>query len=123
MAHALGQTKQDFITDLLATSLGSRLAAGSIDRFDEDTVPGAADDVLTLDELAILLKLDPGTVMARVGTGDLPGRCFGDQWRFSRRAVLAWLGGADTPGRTPPGFGPSARTHDGGEKTSNVGPD
>ncbi|MHB1519618.1 MAG: helix-turn-helix domain-containing protein [Acidimicrobiales bacterium] len=62
--------------------------------------------MLTLDELAGILKLDEGAVMARVDTAELPGRRFGDQWRFSRRAVLTWLDGSDATPRTPPGFGP-----------------
>jgi excisionase family DNA binding protein len=77
----------------------------------DQSVLSAPDDVLTLDELAQLLKLDPDTVMVRVDAGELPGRRFGDQWRFSRRALLAWLDGSDTPQRTPPGFGPESRAH------------
>lgn len=112
-ARALGRTKQDVVADLLATSFTSD-AAPQVDH----PPPDAPDDVVTLDELAALLKLDPGAVMVRVDAGELPGRRFGDQWRFSRRAVLSWLDGSDTPERTPPGFGPSPRarpdtdTHD-----------
>ena len=103
-ARALGRTKQDLVTDLLATSLVP------VDPSPDGRSPGSGpDDVLTLAELADLLKLDPEMVMVRVDIGELPGRRFGDQWRFSRRAVLAWLDGSDSPERTPPGFGPSAR--------------
>jgi excisionase family DNA binding protein len=105
-ARALGRTKQDVVADLLAASFTS----GVMPPVDQSPL-GAPDDVLTLDELADLLKLDPDTVLVRVDAGELPGRRFGDQWRFSRRAVLAWLDGSDTPERTPPGFGPSPRAH------------
>ncbi len=110
-ARALGRTKQDIVADLLATSFTSAVTPPV-----DHAPPGAPDDVVTLDELAAMLKLDPDTVMARVDAGELPGRRFGDQWRFSRRAVLAWLDGSDTPERTPAGFGPSPRTRPGTDK-------
>lgn len=105
-AHALGRTKQDLVSDLLATSL----MPGDTPQVDPPPL-SAPDDVLILDELAELLKLDLDTVMVRVDAGELPGRRFGDHWRFSRRAVLCWLDGSDSPQRTPPGFGPSSRGH------------
>lgn len=55
--------------------------------------PGA--DVLTLAEAADLLRTDEPTVERMAASGDLPGRKLGDDWRFSRRALLRWLGGAD----------------------------
>jgi len=97
-ARALGRTKQDVVADLLATTFTS----GVVPQVDPSPL-SAPDDVLTLDELAEMLKLDPGAVMVRVEAGELPGRRFGDQWRFSRRAVLAWLDGSDIPERTRPG--------------------
>ncbi len=45
--------------------------------------------------------LDAGTVKVRGDASELPGRCFVDQWRFSRRAVLTLLDGADGLERTP----------------------
>jgi len=105
-ARALGRTKQDVVADLLATSLVS-LDPSHAGQPPQDS----PDEVLTLGELAELFKLDTGTIMVRVDAGELPGRRFGDQWRFSRRAVLAWLDGSDSPERTPPGFGPSSRAH------------
>lgn len=110
-ARALGRTKQDVVADLLATSLAP------LDPPPVGPPPQSSpDDVLTLDELAELFKLGAATVMARADAGELPGRRFGDQWRFSRRAVLAWLDGSDGPERTPPGFGPSSRTHGEGDR-------
>ncbi|NNN14534.1 MAG: helix-turn-helix domain-containing protein [Acidimicrobiaceae bacterium] len=110
-ARALGRTKQDVVADLLATSM-LPLDPSHVG----DLPESSPDDVLTLDELAELFKLDAGTVMVRVDAGELPGRRFGDQWRFSRRAVLAWLDGSDSPERTPPGFGPSSRAHSEGDR-------
>ena len=108
-ARALGRTKQDLVTDLLATSLAHEPVPVDAP---PDSTP---DDVLTLDELAELLKLDPDTVMVRVDAGEVPGRRFGDHWRFSRHAVLAWLDGLDKPARTPPGFRPAAPTSSSGD--------
>ena len=105
-ARALGRTKQDLVADLLATSLVPE------DMSQRKQLPlKEPDDVITLDELAEFLKLDHEAVMVRVVSGELPGRRFADHWRFSRRAVLAWLGGSDNPQRTPPGFGSSLRGH------------
>jgi excisionase family DNA binding protein len=56
------------------------------------------DEVLTLDGAASLLKLSADAVLARVQQGDLPARRFGDEWRFSKLAVLEWL--ADGERRT-----------------------
>jgi excisionase family DNA binding protein len=49
--------------------------------------------VLTLEQLATLLELDVEAVHALAEQGDIPGRRLGEQWRFSRAAILAWLGG------------------------------
>jgi excisionase family DNA binding protein len=49
--------------------------------------------VLTLEQLAQLLSLDLESVRALAEAGDLPGRRLAGEWRFSRRAILDWLGG------------------------------
>ena len=55
------------------------------------------DEVLTLKELGILLKLNPEIVRRRAKAGDIPcGRLVGGRWRFNKRAVLDWL--AQGPG-------------------------
>jgi excisionase family DNA binding protein len=64
-----------------------------------DFVPTDAPEVLTVDEAAELLQADPEAVRALAESGELPGRKIGDEWRFLRRAVLAWLGGAEPPER------------------------
>jgi excisionase family DNA binding protein len=57
-----------------------------------------AEEVVTVDELAEMLRLPADVVTARAERGELPGRRFGDDWRFIRGAVLAWLaGGTDEP--------------------------
>ena len=56
-----------------------------------------ATEVLTISELALLLRLDEQQVEQAAVRGELPGRLVGGQWRFSRAAVLAWLGPPPRP--------------------------
>jgi excisionase family DNA binding protein len=60
-------------------------------------VPGSESEVLTVEQAAELLQTDPDAVRELADAGELPGRRIGDEWRFLRRAVLAWLGGAAPP--------------------------
>jgi excisionase family DNA binding protein len=108
-AHALGRTKQDLVNDLLESALMPSDVSPDVGGPRE-----TSDDVLTLTELAGLLKLDHDAVLTRVHAGELPGRRFGTKWRFSRRAVLDWLDGHDAPERKPPGFAGSSSSHTGG---------
>lgn len=85
LTRSTGRRKQQVVSELLA----ERLPVGA-------AAPGggeAADEVLTLDEVAGLLRVPPAEVQARAAAGDLPARRLGDEWRFLRSAVLAWLGG------------------------------
>jgi excisionase family DNA binding protein len=56
--------------------------------------PADAQEVLTVEQAAELLQVEPDDVSALADAGELPGRKIGDEWRFLRGAVLAWLGGA-----------------------------
>jgi excisionase family DNA binding protein len=47
--------------------------------------------VLTLEQLAELLSLDAETARALAEAGEIPGRRLGDEWRFSRKAIIDWL--------------------------------
>ncbi|MFL5782199.1 MAG: helix-turn-helix domain-containing protein [Thermoleophilaceae bacterium] len=58
-------------------------------------VPAHDADVLTTAEAADLLRTDEETVEAMAKKGELPGRKLGDDWRFTRTALLRWLGGAE----------------------------
>ncbi|CAI8929579.1 helix-turn-helix domain-containing protein [Methylocaldum szegediense] len=55
----------------------------------------AAEDVLTLDEAAQLLRAKPEDVAQMARRNELPGRRIGSEWRFHRTAVMAWLAGKD----------------------------
>ena len=133
-ARALGRTKQDLVSELLASSLApDRVRTREADVHGDGETGGGGgtgageggggaggegpsrapssgpSEVLTLEELADWLQLDPEAVLVRVAAGELPGRRFGDEWRFARQAVLAWLEGTDPPERAPAGFGPPRR--------------
>lgn len=58
---------------------------------DRQTAP-AEPEVLTLTQTAKLLRLSEERVKAEVDAGRLAGRRIGRSWRFSRTAVLMWLG-------------------------------
>lgn len=55
--------------------------------------PDAPPEVLTLAQAAELLSADEEAVASLADAGELPGRRIGETWRFSRRAILDWLGG------------------------------
>jgi len=75
--------------------LADQLAVGHIELAERASV----EEVLTLEEAAALLRLPIDAVRARALSGDLPGRAFGDEWRFTRPAVLAWLADGEAPPR------------------------
>jgi excisionase family DNA binding protein len=92
LVDSTGRRKQHLVSDLLA----DQLAVGHI----EIREGAGTEEVLTLQEAAGLLRLPVETVRASAIAGDLPGRRFGDEWRFVRAALLAWLAGVETPQRT-----------------------
>jgi excisionase family DNA binding protein len=57
------------------------------------TLREVGDEVMTVEETAAMLKLEDSAVLAAAEAKDLPGRQIDGHWRFSRSAVLAWLGG------------------------------
>jgi excisionase family DNA binding protein len=90
LAEATGRRKQSLVSELL----GDRLTVArplSVGRVEVSNTPEVGDEVLTLEEVAKLLKVPADAVRARAEEGKLPGRRFGKEWRFARMAVLAWL--------------------------------
>jgi excisionase family DNA binding protein len=97
--------KQDLVADLLFHHLPPPPPAAGTRRVVVETaddtftvghhsfVPADAPEVLTTAEAAELLRVDEKTVEEMADTGDLPGRKLGDEWRFTRNAVLNWLEG------------------------------
>jgi excisionase family DNA binding protein len=85
-AFELGLPKQDIVTNLLQ----DHLTVGRHEFF-----PNEVEEVLTIDEAADLLRSDAATVTAMAEDGKLPARKVGDEWRFTRSALLRWLGGEE----------------------------
>ena len=50
-------------------------------------------EVLSAEGAAEFLGVNPYTVRQKARLGEMPGRKVGKEWRFSRRALLAWLEG------------------------------
>ena len=102
LADATGRRKQSLVSELL----GDRLPAPrplSVGRVEVANLPERGDEVLTLGEVAKLLKVPADEVRARAEEGELPGRRFGKEWRFARVAVLAWLAGGEVQTKAKPG--------------------
>ena len=59
------------------------------------------DEVLTIDELALYLKLSKSSLYKLAQVGKVPGQKVGKHWRFHKHAVDAWLQGRPLrrPGR------------------------
>lgn len=49
------------------------------------------EEVMTLEELALYLKLPKSTVYKLVQDGRIPGQKLGKQWRFGKQAIDLWL--------------------------------
>lgn len=81
----------------------SRGKAGGRRRSDRPEV------VLTIDELAVYLKLAKSTAYKLAQEGKIPGQKVGRHWRFHKDAVDAWLIAGKQEGSGRPGSGASAR--------------
>ncbi len=55
-----------------------------------------SDDVLDVRGAARLLRMGRNAIYDACGSGKLPHRRIGNRLRFSRSALLRWLGGDDT---------------------------
>jgi excisionase family DNA binding protein len=53
--------------------------------------PAAELEILTPAQLAGLLQVEEDTIVELAEQGELPGKKVGEEWRFSREAILAWL--------------------------------
>lgn len=101
----------DAATRFVAARSGGEAYAAAAERGSDPSVPVGIDalkgapvgrhqftpvqelEVLTLEQLAELLSLDADSVQGLAEAGEIPGRKLGEEWRFSRAAVLAWLEG------------------------------
>ncbi|MBE2889128.1 helix-turn-helix domain-containing protein [Geobacter anodireducens] len=49
------------------------------------------EQVLTLDDLAIYLKVSKSTLYKLLGEGKIPGQKVGRHWRFHKDAIDRWI--------------------------------
>ena len=49
------------------------------------------DDILTIEELAIYLKIPKSTLYKLVREGKVPSQKVGRHWRFRKEAINRWL--------------------------------
>ena len=99
-ADALGAPKRELISRLVAqyvdpddpramSALGSVQGAWSVGQ--HSVRPASELEILTPAQLAGLLQVEEEVVLELTEKRELPGRKVGEEWRFSREAILAWL--------------------------------
>ena len=54
-------------------------------------MPTPNNEVMTLDELSIYLKIAKSTLYKLVQEDRLPGQKIGKQWRFGKQGIDQWL--------------------------------
>src|ERR1700680_634223 len=96
LAFESRRPKQAVVSELLSRYIGE--PAGRRVTIETREEPGTVigrhafrpfePDVLTLEEVADLLQVDPAQIEELARVGELPGRQIGDAWRFARAAVL-----------------------------------
>ena len=93
VAWRLRRPKREIVTALLSTleTDAGRLVLGHAEARPDPR--RLADEVLTLEQVASLLQVEPDVARALARRGELPGRKVGREWRFSRQALLDWLRG------------------------------
>jgi excisionase family DNA binding protein len=92
-----GKSKRQLVEDAVREHLSDQnLTVGRIALGEE------GPEILTAPEAAALLRVQESDLLAAAAQGELPGRAIGEEWRFSRAALLAWLGGGgERRGATP----------------------
>jgi excisionase family DNA binding protein len=102
-ADVLGRPKRELITRLVAQFdpqdpvwttevAGSALGAQAEWSVGQHSFrPAAEMEILTPAQLAGLLQVEEEVVVELAEKRELPGRKVGEEWRFSREAILAWL--------------------------------
>lgn len=84
---ASGKSKRRLVEDAVREHLtDDGLVVGRIDLREEEP------EVLTTAEAASLLRVDESQLLDAATRRELPGRMIAGDWRFSRAALLSWLG-------------------------------
>ena len=116
-AEALGMRKKDLVAGLVSRYVDpdsrsglSALGSLSTHRVTVDVGEPAATvgsysfqpfdspEVMSAEQAGQFLQVEEAVVIELAETGQLPGRKLGQDWRFSRTALVAWLAGPDPEG-------------------------
>jgi excisionase family DNA binding protein len=83
---ASGKTKRQLVSEAVREHLtDDGMVVGRV------SIQETGDEVMTLAETAALLKLEEPAVLTAAESHELPGQKIAGHWRFSRRALFAWL--------------------------------
>jgi excisionase family DNA binding protein len=93
-SYESGRPKREIVAELLSSLQTSPLEVGRAEI-------ATGGDVLTLEEAAALLRVDEGALQRLATRRGVPGRRIGDEWRFSRAALLEWLASPEAATREP----------------------
>jgi hypothetical protein len=111
-ATALGVRKKDLVANLVTTyvdpdskqglsSLGTLATRKAVDAnqtgptlgtYSFQSYPPEVPDVMNAQQAGQFLQIDETLVVQLAEKGELPGKKLGPVWRFSRAALVAWLG-------------------------------
>jgi len=113
-ADALGIRKKDLVANLVSRYVDpdsrqglSALGALSTHRITVDLgdrgpaqgsysfQPYDPPEVMNAEQAAQFLQIEEAVVIELAAAGKLPGRQLGSAWRFSRAALVAWLGASE----------------------------
>jgi excisionase family DNA binding protein len=91
-AEGAGVSKREVVSQLVQKGLGGDggLTVGRLELRPADA------EVLTLEQAAALLQSTDDAVRELAESGELPRCEVGGEWRFSRAAILGWLGRTST---------------------------
>jgi excisionase family DNA binding protein len=82
-----GKSKRQLVEDAVPEHFdGEGLVVGRV------ALPEPAPEVLTAGEAAALLRIEEPQLREAAERGEVPGRQIAGEWRFSRDALLNWLG-------------------------------
>lgn len=96
VAARLGRSKQDLLATLVSDhlTLEDDEVSWRVPPTPKTTIISGEmhDAVLNFAEAAELLRVSENDLQALAESGELPGRRISSEWRFSRQALLHWLG-------------------------------
>lgn len=92
-AAATGLSKRQIVSEAVRGHLEDNgLTVGRIALLDERPAPREEPaEVMTIEEAAALLRVDPSALRQSAARGEVPARQISGKWRLSRSALLAWL--------------------------------